>query len=509
MLGMYARRWIPFDEEIEVSQEHFRGAVGTDYNTPLQRLKSAGIIKTDDVYYYPSEDDKSAGMLGRCKRYTFNPDYIFSDPAIFEMDAKSAALHDRDDEAVKLTLPVLRSVRLDIDKRSINAWLKSQVTETWVQSQCTPGHKLPEGKYKVRGVDYPMPLDKIRAIAGRREFWLYKEDRIYIADGIYKDLDTFVNRHTKELRMLYAQKVCELKNLRSNAAIYCSRNNTNFRLDHNLTNTRAQEPANILALRLCPGEHRVNIDLKNSQFTLLSIFLQRAKAYVSAFCANNDVIERKKAAAKHDLSSLSLEGIQVVSILSSMLASKENPYINVTKVRGGEGMLNVWFSEDLDTLKTLTKSGKFYDVLAEKLTIETGKMHTRKDGKQTAFEVLFSAARNNTPEKEILRKYWPAFVHVCDVFKLAHIDAYEAQGRPRAEALDFGNASLAVFLQRIESGIFVDRILIDLLRRGYRVLSKHDSILCKPSELPEVLAFVRAHLDNILGEGEYVLSVEG
>ena len=507
MLGMYARRWIPFDEEIEVSREHLRHAVGTDYNKPLQRLKSAGIIKTDDVYYYPSEDDKSAGLLGRCKRYKFDHELIFSDPVIIELDAKSASLHDRDDEVVKLTLPVLRSVRLDIDKRSIGKWLRSEVTEAWVRSQTKPGHLLPEGKYKVRGIDYPMPLEKIKSMAGRREFWLYKDERIYIADDIYKDLDTFVKRHTKELRHLYAAKVCELKNLRSNAAIYCSRNNTNRRLDHNLTNTRAQEPANILSLVTLDGERLVNIDLKNSQFTLLSIFIQRAKRYISAFYADSATIERKKAAAKHDLSCLSQEGIQAVGTMLNMLINKNTLYLCDYKTSENRE-INVWLSEDLDTLKTLTKSGKFYDVLAEKLTIETGKMHTRKDGKQTAFEVLFSAARNNTPEKEVLRKYWPAFVHICDTFKLAHIDAYEAQGRPRAEALDFGNASLAVFLQRIESGIFVDRILVDLLRRGYRVLSKHDSILCKPSELPEVLAFVRAHLDNILGEGEYQLSVE-
>ena len=235
MLGMYARRWIPFDEEIEVSKEHFRENVGVHYLDALQRLKRAGIVQTDELYYYPSEDDKSAGLLGRCKRYKFDHELIFSDPVIIELDAKSAALHDRDDEVVKLTLPILRSIRLDIDKRSINAWLKSQVTETWVQSQCTPGHKLPEGKYKVRRVDYPLPLEKIKSMAGRREFWLYKDERVYIADGIYKDLDTFVKLHTKELRHLYAAKVCELKNLRSNAAIYCSRNDRNRRLDHNIT----------------------------------------------------------------------------------------------------------------------------------------------------------------------------------------------------------------------------------------------------------------------------------
>ena len=85
---------------------------------------------------------------------------------------------------------------------------------------------------------------------------------------------------------------------------------------------------------------------------------------------------------------------------------------------------------------------------------------------------------------------------------------YEGDGLEPNQAKDKGNAALAVTLQRIESRIFVDNILARLLSSGYRVFSKHDSILCKESDQAAVTAIVRAELDRELGIGAYTLKTE-
>ena len=66
----------------------------------------------------------------------------------------------------------------------------------------------------------------------------------------------------------------------------------------------------------------------------------------------------------------------------------------------------------------------------------------------------------------------------------------------------------AVTLQQIESVIFIDCILTRLLKMGYRVFSKHDSILCKESDVAAVEAVVREVLDVELGIGAYRLKTE-
>lgn len=510
MLNAYARRWIPFDEEIELSREHFRESIGTDYSTPLQRLKTAGVVITDEQYYFPGEHAHQEGIKGQCKRYRFNPELIYSDPEIIELDMKARRLHDTEDEAIALTLPILRNIRFDIDRRKIKAWVKQEVTEAWVMSQCVPGHKLPPGRYKVRGLKHPLSLEKIKESSGRREFWSYK-GKVYMSGGDYIDLESFVHRHTRELRMIYAQKAVELKGMRSNAVVYCSRNDRNRRLDHNLTNTRSHEPCNLLKHVTLDGEHLVGIDLKNSQFTFLAHFLTNAKQHISTLydVEEHNILAKTamRAAAKHHLSLLGSDIVNDVRMLHEELIIKDTLYI-CDYTFSTETALRYWFSEDLDTFQKCAKAGNLYTYLGEVLTIEMGRFYTRSEAKQVAFEVLFSAARNNTPEKEAIRTRMPNFIAMCDAFKTAHIKMYMDQGRPKKEALDMGNAALAVFLQRIESVVFIDRILIDLLRRGYRVLSKHDSILAKRSEVEAVHRIVTEHLDAVLGRGAYQLAIE-
>ena len=69
-----------------------------------------------------------------------------------------------------------------------------------------------------------------------------------------------------------------------------------------------------------------------------------------------------------------------------------------------------------------------------------------------------------------------------------------------------GSALFCICHQKIESFLFIDNILDYLLEEQYDVLPKHDSIICKQSEIDAVEAEMILILDYYLGENTYKLS---
>jgi hypothetical protein len=124
------------------------------------------------------------------------------------------------------------------------------------------------------------------------------------------------------------------------------------------------------------------------------------------------------------------------------------------------------------------------------------------------FLMLFSARGYNPPEKRLLAKHFPSLVLFANEFKRLMSGFYEGDGWEYHMAKDKGNAALAVILQQLESAIFIDCILTRLLKSGYRVFSKHDSILCKESDVEAVTAIVREELNRELGIDSYALKTE-
>lgn len=162
---------------------------------------------------------------------------------------------------------------------------------------------------------------------------------------------------------------------------------------------------------------------------------------------------------------------------------------------------------DLEEFKTATRAGNFYETFQDILKSE-GQNYTRGQVKKMMFQTLFSAAGYNPAEKQLLAKHFPNLVGFTNEFKRAWRDFHIDDGKDYNTARQLGKASLAVTLQQIESVIFIDCILPRLLKMGYRVFSKHDSILCKESDVAAVEAVVREVLDVELGIGAYRLKTE-
>jgi hypothetical protein len=64
-------------------------------------------------------------------------------------------------------------------------------------------------------------------------------------------------------------------------------------------------------------------------------------------------------------------------------------------------------------------------------------------------------------------------------------------------------------LQQVESVVFVDKILAECHLRRLKVLSKHDSIICRQSDKRLVTGIICRIMNQIFGKATYSLDVDG
>lgn len=87
--------------------------------------------------------------------------------------------------------------------------------------------------------------------------------------------------------------------------------------------------------------------------------------------------------------------------------------------------------------------------------------------------------KSNTPDKMKVKYLFPTLVKTIDLFKKQK-----------------GYNQFAITLQKKESSMFINKVLTRLFEKGYKVFSKHDSILCKECDLEAVKLLVMQVLDK-------------
>jgi hypothetical protein len=156
-----------------------------------------------------------------------------------------------------------------------------------------------------------------------------------------------------------------------------------------------------------------------------------------------------------------------------------------------DNLRNSLVTKDLWLFLKLAKTGKLYDFVRDELGLEPGETG-RKRAKQMMFEIFFSSYKARTKNKTKVKKLFPTLIKMIDLFKKQE-----------------GDNQFAIALQKAESSIFINKILTRLYRSGYKVFSKHDSILCKQSDLEAVKGLMMQVLDKEIGANQYQLKVEG
>jgi hypothetical protein len=343
ILGKYYEERIPFDEPIEISREHFRNQIGTHYLQKLDILKDAGIIHTDNSYYYFNDTRK-----GKCKSYLFHPDLVYTDPAIIEIDATNKKRF-ANDFVTRQTVELLSKTRLSVDRRNLPKFIKKFVNYTFIRERCKINNEIPPGEYILRGNVTPKDRDFYLEVAEsiNYDLILYK-DRLHIEPS-----KLFIQRKMIETRNAYLNSLLKIKGIRRRININCGRNSTNGRLDTNLTNLKE----GLLDLVTLDGEKLLNIDLKNSQFTLLSFLIEHI---------NNFYHLTNKFRAANYTSNSNIEEVNLSTSISNLYTeSKILSIINVTQFireKGQKLSVTGSFPKDLTLFQKLTKSGVFTNI---------------------------------------------------------------------------------------------------------------------------------------------------
>lgn len=550
VLGKYFYNGVDPGQWLEISKHHFANQVGANYYRHINALEAAGVIEIDNKYIPPKFADGKK-IKGQCKKYRLPLSLLISEPEIIEVLAPRGKDFDKSD-IVMQTVQLLSRLTLDLSRTQISVHIADLVTAKYIESKCRINDAIAPDNYEIKGKNYPLRVWRKIASEQGKDCILYR-DRLYIADK-----DKFISDHQKYVQIAYTDALCRLKKIEVRANIVCSRNTTNRRLDTNLTNL----PSILLPLLRLDGDHLANIDLKNSQFNLLHTVMLSMCLYIKQLHGKDTNLENENAPqmlkginvdkvgkedrfskVNKDLSTINVHHlfsenlcnyIENQLITAEIFSGKQNNYVpenNAVTRPSTDKILRLigWLKKEnyleslylaflpflgdlsefealeaeLSHLAQIAQRGGYYEAMRAALTKQTGQTYTRDEVKKIAFAVAFSSWRNNRAHKRVFKQFAPLTCRLMDGFKRAQIEALEAQGCE--EATDQGNASLAVMLQRLEAEIFVDGALSQLLRAGYRVFTKHDSVLCRASDLEAVTAILRASLETWFEPGGYEL----
>lgn len=255
---------------------------------------------------------------------------------------------------------------------------------------------------------------------------------------------------------------------------YFKRNSTNNRLDTNLTNLKKD-------LRRFIGADYVSIDLKNSQPFFLSFLLEKLAKILNHFH-----LKKLELSIKNKN--------QIVNIKYIPLCLR-NDLLELSEIFGIKALQNILiirkktdfsFFTNYSKYKKWVTEGNFYDEFVK----EFGDNLQREDVKKIMFEVLFSKNvhydnfRKFIPfekEKKIFASVFPVIYAIIEQLK------------------ERDNALLPIYLQKLESRIFIDCIAKELVEAGIIPLTIHDSVLVKEHQKEQSLNIIQSVFKREIG----------
>jgi hypothetical protein len=236
-------------------------------------------------------------------------------------------------------------------------------------------------------------------------------------------------------RLHYLISIEQLKDKRLR---YFKRNKTNDRLDTNLTNLKSELKQFMI------GDY-VSIDLKNSQPFFLSQLIK--------------VILNNNTNTPSTLCNI----FSSVDILKSFGIKRIKKILKISQNQENEKMAN--FRE----FENSVISGTFYDEFVSKY----GSGIDRKKVKDIMFKVLFS--QNFISDK--YKKYEP-YKEEKEIFKSVYPFIYDVIYHLK----EGDNKLLPIYLQKLESYVFIDCIAEKLVLNGIVPLTIHDSVIVEKKQ---------------------------
>ena len=460
LFNHFSQRAEPY-EYIAIPVTYFRKTFGSHFQAIRDRLISSGILESTKTYLRPQRSNEGV-IEGFCYGFRISQKYLDSEMASF----KSKNPKKRTCELTLRTKAHLRELSIpDIDF--------SVLTDSYLMRRYEFHDRMPyvaPVKITKDGSQYERaltPLDEI----GEDELLYSKAGKFYLVPGSMNDFISLKRICVKTSWGMSAE-------LLNNRRPYAHRNETNMRLDSNITNM----PSVLLNQVWWNKQRIVEIDLCNSQILILSTIL--------SYCIKNYFNNKKIIYKKW--------GVVDKKIIYKK--SKKNtqphptphppPYMLLTFLHlEQEGHdLKSSFTRELRQILTNSETGVFFD----KKNIYD---KNRENFKKGVFRVLFGDPKYRGIEVKNLEKQYPNLVLFTRELKNIFIQEFKREG-----SVDYrrdGSRQLALILQKFESKVFIDIILKNLYDKNIKALSKHDSIVCRESDVDLVRSIMSEELSNI------------
>ena len=449
------------DQFHAIPREFFLCGLSKRYYLHLKELVQMGILEVlknptngKETYYKAAN-----GKKGQCKKYRFNPAILSglkkiawqSEPMSKRAYMATPAEQQKIKQSNLLKWTAKQHQAITIVATDHEAEINAIVTSEFISdrySELVEGNKdcfhyCMDGKMS----QHPLPIKTITAIAekmGKNALFCNKSRIVYIDN----ETELLANKEAA-IKVIYSELMSNIEN----GNFFLDRSETNNRL----TTTFAVFPNALLHLLRFRGERIKQLDIKNSQFCILSNLI---------YCFN--------------------EKQTIRPILSQLKTIRQGKYFEAFKasfnqLQTTDGDLRT----DAKEFLRCCKNGELYEVIAKNCAI------SRSEAKQAMFIICFADYRYNPAIKNVVKCLFPSIIGFIDLVK-KHL-----------KELDF-----ATMLQEIESFICIDNVLNELKTANIPALTKHDSF-CVPEPIePIATDVVKKCLSNLLPLG-FTLKIEG
>ncbi len=512
ILDDYAREKRIYDEWREYPVAYWKKAIAEHYENALGPLVWSNVVQRDDSYW--------SGPDPKCKTYRVNPSLLLGDKVKIGF-AFQKAPNQKQDFVTKATKQILR--KLSVDRRAALAFLQDYLNEGTIASKLKVDEQITEEgsigvlyRQEDKGKYQQIYTPKEIAIA-----YAHQRNQSLIQDGRkFKIANRQVYIARKRVSIEFSYRQCLDKFYHRD--YYANRNETNYRLDSNLTTF----PGVLLPYLRLDKEPLAILDLKNSQFLFLAhlieqgVFDAQLHNVEKIFADQNKTLLQEKIPQNVRSLLLGFEGERKVSSGGFTPGNQRDRRSYIKREREAYMCAELGLkvrtknSEkpkiigDIRQFVEFAKNGALYEHIQSELDLPTGP-EGRKMAKQMLFEIFFSKYNNNSSAKSRVKAIFPRLINMIDTYKKQKREENRAQLVEQGKEDDKkGDNQFAILLQRAESKLFVDCILHRLLNAGFMVLSKHDSIICRKSDLAGVKGVMKEELDQAFGVDSYELNEE-
>lgn len=295
--------------------------------------------------------------------------------------------------------------------------------------------------------------------------------KFYDTDLNYKDAGKWIETITEpKKRLIYSMAVEQIKDHRTR---YFKRNRRNYRLDTNLTNLKKE-------LRNCLKGDFISIDLANSQPFFMAFILQiLSQNFSNQSYINNKPNNQHSNSNTQHYSTLMFEKV-VGWVLQNFGTQSVEKIQNVVK-NGISGQIRHF------EMFQAAKNGIFYRDFQKELNNNIGLDEVKK----IMFGVLYS--------RNVYHKDYQCFIpYKKEKEKFASI--YPLEYKIIKILKEKNHSDLAVFMQKLESYIFIDCIAKELVNNGIIPLTIHDSVIIERKHYKPALSIIEQIFREKIGD---------